>query len=77
MPMGIRKKEFGYHYKDNGDEWWFYLCEDTEKHTLFVIVETDNRGKRSERRYPLADYLTSGARGTARLTALIATLIDE
>lgn len=75
--MAIRKREFGSHSKDNGDEWWFYLCEDTDKHELFVVVETEFGGKRSKSRTPLAEYLASGNRGVIKLKELISTLIDE
>ncbi len=42
-----------------------------------MIIETDDRGKLSERRFSLAEYLSSGERGVLRLKELIATLIDE
>ena len=76
--MAIQKRQFGWHAKDNGDEWRFYLARDTDKpHDLFVIYETDFRGERSKRRIPLGEYLSSGERGTGKLKELIGTLIDD
>ena len=74
--MTIEKRQFGYHSKDNGDEWWFYLARDTEHPSeLFVIYETEFKGERSETRYELAEYLESGNRGVGKLKELIGTLI--
>lgn len=76
--MAIEKKQFGCHSKDNGDEWWFYLARESDSpHELFVICETEFGGKRNERRYGLAEYLSSGNRGTTKLTELIGTLFSE
>lgn len=76
--MTIQKREFGYLGKDNGDEWWFYLARDTTKpNELFVIYQTCFNNKLSERRIPLAEYLSSGERGQSNLIKLIATLINE
>ena len=74
----IEKRQFGYHAKDNGDEWWFYLARDSNRpHELFVVYETEFRGQRSERRYSLAEYLSSGERGRGQLEKLIGTLISN
>ncbi len=74
--MPIEKRQFGYHFKDNGDEWWFYLARDTERPgEPFVIYETEFGGENSERRYELAEYLSSGNRGVGKLKELIETLI--
>jgi len=76
--MAIVKREFGSHFKDNGDDWWFYLAKDTEKpNELFVIYATEFKSKREERYIPLAEYLASGERGRNKLIALISTLITE
>jgi hypothetical protein len=77
--MAIVKKEFGYHSKDNGDEWWFYLARDTQKplSEVFVICETDFRGVKSETTYKIGEYLTEGHRGTGKLLELIASLVKE
>ncbi|MEP2943001.1 MAG: hypothetical protein ABJN40_01620 [Sneathiella sp.] len=75
--MAIQKRQFGYHSKDNGDEWWFYLARDTDKpHDLFVIYETEFGGERGERRIPLVEYLDSGERGTGKLKELIGSLVE-
>jgi hypothetical protein len=76
--MPIEKRKFGQHSKDNGDEWWFYLARDTENPTdIFVIYETEFKGKRSEQQIPIAEYLNSGERGRGKLIKLIGSLISE
>lgn len=78
ISVTIEKKQFGYHSKDNGDEWWFYLARDSDRpHKIFVIHETEFGGRRSEKHYGLAEYLASGNRGTTKLTELIGTLISD
>ncbi|WP_417691368.1 hypothetical protein [Pseudidiomarina sp.] len=71
--MAVKKREFGYHNKDNGDEWWFYLCVDTVDTAKepFIVIETEFRGKRNERRMTLRDYLASGERGRTKLIELM------
>ncbi|QFT56476.1 hypothetical protein [Microbulbifer sp. THAF38] len=81
--MAIQKKEFFYHSKDHGDEWWCYLARDTEKPCeLFVIVErfyADYRasGEIHREQIPLAKYLSSEQRGKSNLIKLIGGLIGE
>lgn len=76
--MSIKKKQFGHHAKDTGDEWFFYLCIDTDQtHSRpFIVLESDIAGRRSEKRFEFHEYLTSGERGVGKLLDLISTLID-